>query len=108
MAQKWMTRNGLSSSQLSSLYSLGIDDIDLVADKVPGKTLKQRLRNVVLLKGVASYLGTGAPRVDHTKLKEAASHYDADTGSNMATHMKGMARDTAGSAAVGIRSLHAG
>src|SRR5262245_23499086 len=32
VARKWMTRNGLTSTQLSNLFSLGIDDIDLVAN----------------------------------------------------------------------------
>ncbi len=53
VAQKWMRRNGLSASQLSSLFSLDLDDIDLVAASVPGKNNRQRLRSVALLKGVA-------------------------------------------------------
>src|SRR5688500_14178733 len=36
VAQKWMKRNGLSASQLSMLFSLGADEIDLVANAVPG------------------------------------------------------------------------
>jgi hypothetical protein len=62
-ARKWMKRNGLTSEQLSQLFSLGIDEIDLVAKKVPGKSVRDKMRSVLLLKGVAAYLGTGVPRV---------------------------------------------
>jgi hypothetical protein len=101
VAQKWMKRNGLSSSQLSSLFSLGIDDIDLVSNSVPGKDIKQRLRSVVLLKAVASYLSSGAARLDSKKLKEAASHYKADAGGNFTTYMASMASEVSGTAATG-------
>lgn len=101
IAQKWMKRNGLSASQLSLLFSLGIEDIDLVAESVPGDSNKKRLRSVVLLKGIASYLSSGAARVDHKTLKEAALHYKADAGNNAATYMKEMAAEVGGSAASG-------
>ena len=101
VAQKWMKRSGFSSSQLSSLFSLGIDDIDLVSSSVPGKDIKQRLRSVVLLKAIASYLSSGAPRVDHKKLKEAVTHYDADPGRNLGTYMTAMAAEVGGSVASG-------
>jgi hypothetical protein len=101
VARKWMRRNGLSTEQLSSLFSLGVDEIDLVAEKVPGTNVKQRLRSVLLLKAIASYLGSGAPRVEHKKLKEAASHYDADAGSNMATYIKEMGAEFSGTATSG-------
>ena len=37
VAKKWMTRNGLKTSQISTIFSLGVDEIDLVAKTVPGK-----------------------------------------------------------------------
>src|SRR5262245_16254905 len=37
-ARKWMKRSGFSSEKLSHLFSLGVDEIDLVANKVPGKS----------------------------------------------------------------------
>jgi hypothetical protein len=73
VARKWMRRNDLTPAQLSNLFSLGIDDIDLVATSVPGGSIKERLRSVVLLKAIASYLSSGAARVDHNKVKEAAA-----------------------------------
>ncbi len=42
-------------------FSLSSDEIDLIAKTVPGKN-KEKMRSVFLLKGVASYLGSGAAR----------------------------------------------
>jgi hypothetical protein len=80
VAKKWMLRNGLLESQLSAIFSLGVDEIDLIAKTVPGTNLKDRMRSVALLKGIAAYLGTGATRFTHEQLKEACLHdkaYDA-------------------------------
>jgi hypothetical protein len=105
IAQKWMRRNGLSPTKLSALFSLGVDEIDLVARKVPGKSARERLRNVMLLQGIAAYLNGGVPRIDNDKLKEAATHYDADAGGNFATYAKEWAAEISGSRAAGDLTL---
>ena len=96
VALKWIRRSGLSASGLQNIFSLGIDEIDLVAKKVPGTNKKERMRNVILLKGIASYLGTGAPRVTYEQLKEASIHYDAFDSANFASYLKSFAADVSG------------
>jgi hypothetical protein len=98
---KWMQRNGLSGEKLSSLFNLGLDEIDLVARKVPGTSKAQRFRSVLLLKGVASYLGTGNAKVDSAAVKQAASHYNADLGNNVTSFIKSIGAEVTGSAATG-------
>jgi hypothetical protein len=105
IAKKWMKRNGLSSNRISQLYSLGVDEIDLVARKVPGTSGRERLRQVMLLQGIASYLNGGVPKIDNQKLKEAATHYDADVGGNFPTYAKEWAAEMAGSRASGDLTL---
>jgi hypothetical protein len=102
VAQKWIRRNGLTEEQLSSLFSLGVDEIDLVASSVPGKSTKEKLRSVILLQGVASYLGTGAPRIDYEKLRQTVTHYAADPGKNFWTYMKSLTAEVAGSTSTGF------
>lgn len=102
VAQKWMRRNGLSESQLSSLFSLGVDEIDLIAKAVPGNKKKDKMRSVLLLEGVASYLGTGAARVDYEKLKQAVGHYGADPGGNFWSYMKDFNAEVSGSTSSGF------
>jgi len=102
VAQKWMRRNGLSSEQLCHLFSLGIDEIDLVARSVPGKSTREKFLNVVLLQGIGSYLGSGAPRVDATKVRQTAAHYGADPGRNLWNYVKSAAADISGSSATGF------
>ena len=100
-AKKWMKRNGLGSDKLSSVFSLGVDEIDLVAKSVPGKGKKERMHNVFLLKGVASYLGTGSPRFTFDQVKEALLHYDAFDTSNFAAFFKSFASEVSGSKEAG-------
>ncbi|SRR5258706_37590 len=97
VARKWMARNGLQAHGLSSVFSLGVDEIDLIAKTVPGKNKKERMRSVFLLKGVAAYLGTGAARFAHEQLKEACLHYDAFDANNFAVNFKSLASEVAGS-----------
>jgi hypothetical protein len=101
VALKWIRRNDLTTAKLSSLFSIGVDEIDLVARRVPGSSKSQKFRNVALLKGVASYLGTGSAKVYHKALKEAAGHYGADPGNNITTYIKNMSADMTGTAASG-------
>lgn len=101
VAQKWMRRNGLTATSLGALFSLGVDDIELVAKKVPGKSKRERTHSVVLLKGIASYLGSGAARFTHADLKETCLHYDAYDVANSTAYMKSFASEVAGSARTG-------
>lgn len=96
VAQKWVARNGLSSQKLSMIFSLGVDEIDLVAKVVPGKSKRERMRSVFLLKGVAAYLGTAVARFSHEQIKEACLHYDAFDSGNFAIHLKSLAAEVSG------------
>jgi hypothetical protein len=100
-ARKWMTRNSLSADQLSAIFSLGVDEIDLVAKTVPGNSKRERMRSVFLLKGIAAYIGTGAPRFTHEQMKEASLHYDAFDATNFAAHLKTLASEISGDKSAG-------
>lgn len=99
--KKWMTRNGLTGDQLSAIFSLGVDDIDLVAKNVPGKGKRERMRNVFLLKGIAAYLGTGVARFTHEQVKEASLHYDAFDATNFAANLKSLISEVSGDKSAG-------
>ncbi len=101
VAVKWVRRSGLTSTGLSLLFSLGVDEIDLVAKKVPGETKKDRMHSVLLLKGIAAYLGSGVARVTHEQLREACVHYDAYDAANFATHLKSFAAEASGTKSAG-------
>lgn len=101
VAKRWIARNGLDQRKLSDLFSLGVDEIDLIAKSIPGKTKKNRMHNVFLLKGVAAYLGSGAYKFTHQQVKEACLHYDALDAGNFATHLKSLSGDVAGNKATG-------
>jgi hypothetical protein len=97
VAQKWIQRNGLRADQLSAIFSLGGDEIDLITDKVPGKSKRGKMRSVFLLKGLAAYLSGGAARIAHDKVKETCLHYGAYDQANFAKHLKEFASEISGS-----------
>ncbi len=103
IASKWMVRNGFTAANLSSLYSLGQDELDLVAKSVPGSSKKDRMKNVFMLQGVASYLSTGVARMSYDKVKEACVHYDAFDSANFAKHLKDFSREVGGSKDAGFQ-----
>jgi len=105
-AKRWLTRNGLQPKQVSTIFSVGGDEIDLIADTVPGNSKAKRMYNVFLLKGVAAYLGAGAARFTHEEVKEACLHYDAFDAANFASHVKDFAAEISGSKETGY-SLNA-
>lgn len=96
VALRWMRRNGLTADRLSAIFSLGVDEIDLVAKKAPGKSRRARMQNVFLLKGVAAYLSTGAARFTHEQIKEACLHYDAFDTDNFASYLKDFSAEVSG------------
>jgi hypothetical protein len=96
VASRWMRRNGLSAEQLSTIFSLGVDEIDLVAKKVPGNGKSGRMRSLFLLKGVAAYLSSGVARFTHEQIKEACLHYDAFDSKNFAKILKGLSAEVSG------------
>lgn len=99
--RKWIIRNGLSVDELSSIFSIGGEEIDLVVKKVPGESKSKRMRSVFLLKGLASYLGSGAARFAHKDVKETALHYDAFDAGNFAVHFRSLAGEVSGSKETG-------
>ncbi|HUN63896.1 MAG TPA: hypothetical protein VMU53_17990 [Candidatus Sulfotelmatobacter sp.] len=96
VAQKWMARNGIVASAISEIFSVGGDEIDLIAKDIPGKSKRERMHAVLLLKGIASYLGSGAARFTHAQLKEACLHYKAYDTPNFAKYLKDFGADVAG------------
>jgi hypothetical protein len=96
VAKKWMARNSLHAKALSSIFSLGVDEIDLIAKDVPGGNKKDRMRSVFLLKGVAAYLGSGVSRFSNEQIKEACLHYKAYDPTNFATYLKSFSGDVSG------------
>lgn len=96
VARKWMSRNGIDAKGLLVIFSLGGDEIDLIAKNVPGKSERERMHSVILLKGIAAYLASGAARFTYGQLKEACLHYRAFNSANFASYLKSFASDVSG------------
>lgn len=112
VAVRWVKRANLNPISLQKLFSLGVDEIDLVANKVPGDSKKDRMKSVLLLKGIAAYLGTGVARITYEQLKEACLHYNGYDSGNFAAYLKSFAAEVGGSKETGFtltaRGLNSG
>ncbi len=98
MADKWLRRSGLSMPQIERVFNIGAqDEIDVVANKLLGKTKAARSREVILLKAAANYLSTGVPKVNHEVVKQTCEHYDAYDVTNFSKTIKSMAPELSGS-----------
>jgi hypothetical protein len=101
IGKKWLARNDLSIQKVSEIFSLGVDEIDLVSKSVPGNTVAKRMRSVFLLKGIASLLSGGAPRFTHDQIREVSQHYKAWDNTNSSKYIKNLSSEVSGSAAAG-------
>jgi hypothetical protein len=101
VARKWMNRNGIQPKPFSAIFSLGGDEIDLIANEVPGKNKKDKMHSVFLLKGIAAYLGSGAARFTHKQIKETCLHYGAYDSANFAAYLKSFSSDVSGEKGTG-------
>lgn len=108
IAKKWMTRNGLGAAGMSQIFSIGGEEIDLVAHTIPGDSKRDRMHSVLLLRGVAAYLGSGAARFTHEQLKQTCVHYDAYDLANFAKHLKAFAAEVTGEKGTGYTLLPRG
>ncbi len=88
IAKNWIRRNSIAMDGLTRLFSVGGEEIDLIADKIPGKSKRSRLHEVLLLKAIAAYLGNGVARVTDQQLREVASHYNANDEANFSANLK--------------------
>jgi hypothetical protein len=95
-ASKWMQRSGFARRDLEEIFSIGMEQIELVATNMPGNSKRARMKNVLLLLGIATYLGTGTPRITDEQLREACQHYDAFDSANFASHLKKFGAEVGG------------
>ena len=105
VAVKWMRRNRLTAVQLGRVFSLGVDEIDLVAQTMPGKNKKEQMRSVLLLKGVAAFLSSGTPKFSDEVAREACNHYGVYDAKIYSRYFKALSAEINSSYALTNRGL---
>jgi hypothetical protein len=103
VALKWMRRSGFTSEQLGSIFSLGIDDIDLITKTIPGRGKGSRMQNILRLKGIARYLASGVARVSHDEFNDACSHYNAHDVPHFSENMRKLGGEISGTKETGYQ-----
>jgi hypothetical protein len=100
---KWMRRSNLSLAQLEPIFSVNLDEIDLIASEIPGRGKASRMANVLRLKCLAQYLATGAAKVTHDDFNEACVHYHAQDAGHFAENMRALNAEVTGSKETGYQ-----
>lgn len=101
IAVKWLKRNSVSIEELSLTFSVGLDEYDIVAKKIPGKSKKEKTKIIFLLMGAASYLKNGTLKFSHENAKETCQHYDAWDTDNFSTYLKTYVGEVSGNKSSG-------
>jgi hypothetical protein len=90
-AALWLRRNGIETDQaLAMIFSLDQQELDVIASEVPGANLKGRMRSVLLLRGVCSFLRNGEFKFSDDVLRDTCKHYNAYDKNNFAKYLSGM------------------
>lgn len=87
-AQIWMKRNKISGGQLEHVFHIEGDRVDIIADKIPGKSGKDQAINAYLLIGLRELLKTGEPKFDDKTARGECERLGCHRKTNHATYFK--------------------
>lgn len=85
-ARSWMRQYGLSVEQVSDVFHIGAEGVDIIVS-IPGKTKKEQVRNAYVLLGISRLLKSG-----ETKFEDKAARELCEQGGffDHTNHMKYM------------------
>jgi hypothetical protein len=87
-ARSWMKQHGLSTEQVSEVFHIGGDDIDIIAS-IPGKTKKEQVRNAYVLLGISRLLKSGETKFEDKAARELCEKGGFFDHTNHMKYMKG-------------------
>ena len=84
-AKSWMQSNSINNAQISQVFHISNGSIDIIASKIPGKSLKEQTVNAYVLQGIAKFILTGEPNFDDDSARsfcQSAGCYDVKNHSS--------------------------
>ncbi len=101
-AQLWLKRSGIEDDdRLAAIVSVDQSDIDVVASDIPGDSVKARMHNVFLLRGVAEYLKGGEFKFTDEQIRSTCRHYGAYDADNFSQYLKSFEGEVSGTRKTG-------
>lgn len=78
-AKIWMKNNSLTGEQINQVFHIDRGSVDIIASKIPGKSLKEQTVNAYVLQGIAKFISTGEPNFEDDSARsfcQTAGCYD--------------------------------
>ncbi|MCH7639604.1 MAG: hypothetical protein IH855_09105, partial [Bacteroidetes bacterium] len=101
-ARRWLSGNNLTEIQIEQVYFFSDGRVDLIADRVPGQTKKERTVNVYLLTGVRALLESDAPVIDDAEALAYCRRIGAYDKNNHTANRRALGNRATGSRAAGF------
>lgn len=87
-AVAWMKKNSLSREQLEHVFSIDRDSIDVIASKMPQKTVAKQVVQAYVICGIANFLKTGDLGFTDKDARKLCEKVGAYNQTNHATYTK--------------------
>lgn len=87
-ARTWMSRNSVTAEQLTHVFHIDGETVDIIADTAPGKNQKDQTINSYVLTGIAEFLKTGEAKFTDKGAREACKKMGCLSETNHSTYMK--------------------
>lgn len=101
-ARRWLSHNNLTETQIEQVYFFSDGRVDLIADRVPGQTKKERTVNVYLLIGVRTLLQSEAAVIDDAEAVAFCKRIGAYDKNNHTANRNALGNRATGSRTAGF------
>ena len=87
-AAAWVRQNALTKDQLDHVFDIDGGAVTLIADKIPGKSLKDKTIAIYVLQGIVQLLATGEPTFDDNSARKLCADHGCYNATNHASYLK--------------------
>lgn len=87
-AAAWVRQNGLTKEQLDHVFDIDGSTVTLIADNIPGKSLKDKTIAAYVLRGITQLLATGEPTFDDKAARKVCEDHGCYNSANHAVYLK--------------------
>jgi len=96
-AAAWVRQNAITKDQLDHVFDIDGSAVTLIADSIPGKSVKDKTIAVYVLQGIAQLLAAGEPTFDDKAARKLCEDHGCYSSANHAVYLKALGNLVTGS-----------
>ena len=104
----WAAKHGVTAEEIDEVFSKHGEELDVIANKAPGKSQRQQTVNAYLLAGVRALLKTGQASFSDADAREVCRKLGCYSQPNHSNYIKSFSNDFSGSREAGWRLTNPG